>query len=133
MFVRLSKSLLFFAAVSLLLIAARPLQVDPDFTDLAGVLAWLAGVGGPYFAGWVLSLLAENWPKWHDLPKAVKVLTPLVLSALVAVLSTLALQQAELVELVSPWYTLIAGSVLGYLGTQQAYLSAKRAGYGAKV
>lgn len=106
---------------------------DPDFTDLAAVLTWLAGAGGPYFVGWVLSLLAENWPAWHDLPRSVKFAIPLIASPIVAILATLALQQAAILEFAAPWYTIIAGSILGYLGTQQAYLRAKQAGYGQQV
>ncbi len=116
------------------LIAARPLQSSPpDLTDLFAVLAWLAGAGAPYLVGWVLSLLAENLPAWHKLSPGVKFVIPLILSPLVSVGATLLLQQESLLQLASPWYTIVAGSILGYLGTQQAYLSAKRAGYGLKA
>jgi hypothetical protein len=109
------------------------LQQQPDWTDLNSVLVWLSTVGGPYFVIWVLSLVAENWPKWHELPGNVKFLIPLVASPVVAILATLLLQQTQAISVVAPWYTIIAGSVLAYLGSQQGYMSAKRSGYGEKA
>lgn len=100
-----------------------------DFSNLIVVLQWLAGIGGPYVIGQAVALLAENWPKWHELPKLVKFVAPMVASALVAVGATLLLQQTPLLEAVSPWYTIVATAVIGWLGTQKGYMEAKKADY----
>ena len=100
-----------------------------DLTNLGVVLAWLAGAGGPYVVGRVVALLAENWPKWHTLPRAVKVIAPMVVSILVAALATYLLQQPTLVSDVSQWFTLAMTAALGYLGTQDGYMAARSADY----
>jgi hypothetical protein len=117
-----------------LLIAARPMQADPpDLTNLDAVLAWLAGLGGPYFVGWVLSLVAENVPAWHKLRPAVKFVIPLIVCPLVSVGATLLLQQDAFLQVVAPWFQIVMGSILGWLGTQMAYMAARRSGYAYKI
>lgn len=103
-----------------------------DPTNLTAVLIWLATAGAPYFVGQVLSLLAENWSAWHSLPRWLKFSAPLVLAPLVSIGATLLLRQTELIEQVSPWWSIIIGSITGYLGSQRAYMDVKRSGYGAR-
>ena len=98
--------------------------------DLNALLVWLATAGGPYVAGQVLSLLAENWPKWKTLPRAVKFITPLLLSFVIAVGATLLMRQTALVAQISPWWQILIASLTGYLGSQQAYMQIKRSEYG---
>lgn len=104
-----------------------------DYTDLTAVLGWVALAGAPFLAGYVVSLLAENWPKWHTLPTPVKFYTPLILSVLLALGANALLQQTEFVNAISPWWRMVAASILTYLGTQQGYMAAKRSYYGTRA
>jgi hypothetical protein len=104
--------------------------MEVDYGSLQSVLAYLAGAGAPYVVGYILSLVVENWPAWHDLPRAVKFFAPLVLSTLLSVGATLLASNTALVEQIGPTYAMIASAVLMYLGTQNAYLAASRAHYG---
>jgi hypothetical protein len=105
----------------------------PNPTDLNAVLVWLASAGAPYLVAQVLSLLAANWKVWDGLPKFVKFIVPIVLSPLVAVGATLLLKSTDVITLVSPWWAIIVGSITAYLGSQQAYMATKRAGYGTEA
>lgn len=49
----------------------------PDLTNLAGVLTWLAGAGGAYVVGKLFAYIAENVPKWHELPRELKFFLPM--------------------------------------------------------
>lgn len=104
-----------------------------DFTSLMAVLQWISLAGGPYLAGQVFALLAENWPKWHELPRQVKFVLPLLASVALSVGANLLAAQSEVVAVIDPWYRMIAVAVLAYLGSQTAYMSAKRSGYAEKA
>ena len=104
--------------------------MNPEFSNLTSVLVWLTGAGSAYIAGWVISLLAENWAAWHNLPRNVKFLIPLVLSPVLAMVATVLLRQDAFLQVVGPWFTIAVNSIIAYLGTQQAYMSAKRSDYG---
>ncbi len=104
-----------------------------DWTDLSAVLKWLAGVGGPYVIGQVLSYLAENWPKWHTFPRWVKFLAPMLTSVLISLLATWLLTRADILVAMSPYFALVVGAVIAfvtYWGTQNGYMATKRAAYG---
>jgi hypothetical protein len=105
-------------------------RLQIDWTDFRAVLVWLAGVGAPYIVGQLLSYLAENWPKWHELPRPVKFAAPLVLSVLLSVGATVLLRYDDVIGLLSPYWAIVVGAVLFYLGSQVAYMNAKKAGYG---
>ena len=118
-------------ALFLFLIAAAPFQAEPiDLTNLTAMLLWLAGAGGAYVSGQVVSYLAENWPKWHNLPTWLKVTSPMFAAALISVLATVALQYGTQLEVVAPWWSIISYAVLTYLATQNAHVAQLRAGYG---
>jgi len=125
-------NLILLILVSLFLIAARPLQApEPiDITNLTAMLLWLAGAGGAYVTGQVVSYLAENWPKWHTLPTWVKVVAPMLMSALISVGATIALQYGTQLEVVAPWWSIVSYAVLTYLATQKAHADQLKAGYG---
>ena len=53
--------------------------------DLKSVLEWLIAGGAPIAIMYAISLLAENWSGWHTLPKSVKFLVPMILSAGLAI------------------------------------------------
>jgi len=101
----------------------------PDLTDFRTVLIWLAGVGGPYVIAYAMALLAENWPKWHELPRIVKFLVPILGCIMLSVGATLLLGQQEIIEAVSPWFALIMLSIIGWIGSQKGYMSAKASDY----
>jgi hypothetical protein len=112
------------------------MDTNPNTETLTGIfllLQWLATSGGAAFAvGYALSLIAENIPAWHRLPSMVKTVVPLIAAPLVAVGATLILKYPTLLEMVGPWYTIVMGAVLAWLGSQNAYMKAKSFGYGAK-
>lgn len=109
------------------------LQAGVDFASLVAVLTWISLAGGPYLAGWVFALLAENWPQWHDLPRQVKFAAPLVVSVALSIGANLLLQQNEVVSYLDPWYRMIAVAVLAYLGSQVAYMKAKKSDYAVRA
>ena len=122
--------LLIFCA--LFLIAAAPFQAEPpDLTDLAGVLLWLSGAGAAYVVGQVVSYLAENWPKWHNLPTSLKIFAPLILSPVISILATIGLQYGAQIDAVAPWWSIVVYSIVTYLATQHAHAAQKLAGYGS--
>ena len=128
MFAALVSPLAVLFAPALHLLSGVRLQVD--WTDFRSVLIWLAGVGAPYLVGQLLAYLAENWPKWHELPPVVKFFAPLALSVALAVGATVLLQYDEIIGAISPYWAVIIAAVLFYLGSQIAYINAKRVGYG---
>ena len=107
-------------------------EAVPDLTDLGGVILWLATVGAPYFVGWALSLLIENWKGWSQLPRPVKFFIPMIASVLVAVGANILLQYPSVIDAVAPWFTIVMGAILGWLGTQSAYMKVKESEYGAR-
>lgn len=101
--------------------------------DLPAVLQWLTGPGAAYVVGYILSLVVENVPAWAKVPRIIKVLAPMVVSILISIVSTLLLKNTAFIQTVGPWWSLIVGAIISYLGTQQAFLYAKRAGYGVRL
>jgi hypothetical protein len=104
-----------------------------DWTNLEVVLKFLVGGGASVVVMYMLSLLAENWTGWHTLPKWLKFTLPLLLSALIAVGSQVLLGYADVINLASPWYTIIVVAITSYIGSQKAYMSTKASGYGANA
>lgn len=100
-----------------------------DYTNFQSVLEWLAGMGGPYLVGVLISWLAENWVKWHTLPRWVKFFAPMLVSVLISIGAVLLMQQTEFVGQASPWFRLVAQAIIAYIGTQGGYMQAKKAGY----
>lgn len=129
------KILLIVFALFVLLVATGAAflqETPPDLTDLQGVLVWLATVGSPYFIGFLLSLVVENWAGWAKLPRPVKIFVPMVAAVLVSLAANIALQYPVIIEQGAPWFSIVMGSVLGWLGTQQAYMKSNQVEYGAR-
>lgn len=101
-----------------------------DFTNLKVALEWLAGVGGPFVVGVMMSWLIENWKGWHTLPRWVKVVAPMLASVVIAVAATLIGQQEQFISETSPYFRLVMQAILTYVGTQKGYIEAKKADYG---
>lgn len=109
------------------------IQEFPVWTDLAAVLIWLVGAGGAWVVGEVVSYLAENWVFWHTLPPWVRKLAPIVAAPLISIAAKLLLDQAAVIELLSPWFSIVAYSILAYLATQKAHVNQVTARYGEKA
>lgn len=108
-------------------------QQAPDYTDLPAVLVWLTGMGAPYVVGYSMAWILENVKWWHTLPEAVKFILPMLFSVGISVGSTYLLKNEELIQLLSPYWTLVVGAVLAWLGSQKAYITAHRVGYAPTV
>ena len=109
-----------------LLFLQDPTEQGPNLENVTEVLLWLTGVGAPFLVGYLLSLVAENIPSWHNLPRQVKFSVPLVASVLIAGGAQLLLQNEVFIARVAPLFSTIVRFVLTYLGTQQAYLAVKK-------
>jgi len=103
---------------------------DVNAIDLKAVLEWLVAGGAPIAVMYAVSLLAENWAKWHALPKFVKFLAPMLLSAGLAIGAQVLTGYADVVAEIAPWFKVVMVSVLAYVGSQKAYMSTKASGYG---
>jgi len=103
-----------------------------DYAVLNEVLLWITGIGAPVIIGYVLSLLAENFPAWHDLPRAVKFMVPLLGSVGLSAGAHVLLGYPDVIAQIAPWWNVLATSVLVYLGSQKAYIDVKKSGYGVK-
>lgn len=105
----------------------------PDVSDLPSVLYWLATVGAPYITGKIFSYIAENFQGWHKLHRIVKFIVPMLVSVGISIGATVLMSKTGIVSELSPTYSIIAGSIMAYLGTQNGYMDAKRSGYGASA
>lgn len=103
-----------------------------DYTQLEQVLLWLTGIGAPMVVGYIFSWVVENWKKWSTLPKEVKFTVPLVISVLISVGAKYLLDFPDIVEEISPYFTMIMTAILTYLSTQKAYMTAMDKQYGAR-
>jgi hypothetical protein len=103
-----------------------------DWTNVTIVLTWLAGMGAPAVVAILLSLLAENWPKWSTLPSVVKFTVPMVFSVLLSVGSAYLLKYPVLLEQIQPWFQVIASAVIAYIASQKTYQGSMKAGYGKR-
>jgi uncharacterized membrane protein len=101
-----------------------------NFTDLQVVLKFLVGGGAPVVIAGAMSYLAENWSKWHEFPKWFKFVLPVLVSALLAVGAQILMGYADVVNAISPWYTIVAVTVLAWVNSQKAYANTKATGYG---
>ena len=98
---------------------------DPDFTDLRGILTWLAGVGAVMATNWLFGKVAEGIEAWNKLPTQVKWIVPPVFSILVGLVANWLLTQDALIAVVQPYWSLVAVIILGYFSSQVAHLQTK--------
>jgi len=103
-----------------------------DSTSLEQVLLWIAGLGAPAIVAYVLSWVVENWKVWSTLPKEVKFLTPMIVSVLLSVGAAQLLKYPDVIASIQPWFQVVMASVIAYLSSQKAYLTAMSKGYGAR-
>ena len=103
---------------------------NPDWTDFEAVAGWLAfGGGAPIVIAYALSLLVENFPGWHDLPRGVKFILPMLASVGLSIGANYLLgYPAVIAEISAIWFVVIS-AVLAWLGSQAGYMKAKAASY----
>jgi len=104
----------------------------PDLTDLQAVIVWLCGLGGPAVVLYAVSLLAENWKGWVNLPTWVKKLVPPLLAVLIAVGANILTGYTDIIAAIAPWWQIVISTMLAYLASQKAYMSTKEAEYGVR-
>lgn len=109
-------------------------QALPDWLSLEAVLVWiLVGGGGVYVANYVFALIAENIAGWHNLPKIVKFILPMLTAVGLGFLAQYILAQPSIIDLVQPYWLLVISILISYLGSQIGYMKAKASGYGRKA
>lgn len=101
-----------------------------EFDTLEGVLIWvIAGGGAMVLAGYVEAYLLENWAGWHNFPRWVKLLFPIVFGGLVGVIAQ-SLLEFDLLANVSPALGTILLWAINWLASQKAYSGIKDGAYG---
>jgi hypothetical protein len=108
------------------------LQAFPDWLSLEAVLAWLVAGGSVFAVNYGLALLAENWAMWHNFPKWLKFLIPVVVSVLLAFGAQYLLSRPDLIGIAQPVWAMIVTVFLAWIGSQKGYMSARSSSYGAK-
>lgn len=109
-------------------------QALPDWLSLEAVLLWIVvGGGGVYITNYVFSLIAENVTQWHNLPKIVKFILPMLTAVGLGFAAQYILAQPELIDVIQPTWLLVISILIGYLGSQLGYMKAKTSGYGRKA
>lgn len=103
-----------------------------DWTQLQQVLLWFAGIGAPIVVAYLLSWVVENWKAWSTFPKEVKFLVPMVVSVGLSVGAAQLLKYPAIIATIQPWFQVVMSSILTYLASQKAYMSAMKAGYGKR-
>lgn len=102
------------------------MELPKTFQEL---LLWLAGAGGPAVIAALLSLVAENWKQWHDFPKWVKFLAPLLLSVLLAFMANWMLQYTAVIATVDPYYQIGLAAAFAWINSQKTYADYRAKGY----
>lgn len=126
---------LFYSRMTLFLIAASALLVIaaqgvPEFGTLEEFLVWV-GVGGGsmVLAGLVVAYFLENMKWWHPLPRWIKILTPIVLSGVFAIVAN-SMMALDLLTFIPPIFQTILLMLIGWLFSQIGYRSIKEGSYG---
>ncbi len=102
----------------------------PDWTDFEAVAGWLAfGGGAPIVIAYALALLVENFPGWHDLPRGVKFILPMLASVLLSIGANYLLDFPSVIAEINPIWFVIVSAVLAWLGSQAGYMKTKAVGY----
>ena len=105
----------------------------PDWTQLNEVIIWLIGGGVAVVVAAFFSFMAENFEFWHKIPKYGKLIISFVLSALIGFGAYYLLSFPDIITLIQPYWALFVTMLLAWLGSQVAYIYAKKSGYAAKT
>jgi hypothetical protein len=79
-----------------------------------------------------LSLVAENWSGWANLPVLVKKWLPPILSVGLSIIASIALKYPELLALIQPWFQMVVSAILAYIASQKTYQGSLKAQYGER-
>lgn len=113
----------------MVLLFTSAFQTTPEWTSLAAVLAWIvAGGGAIVVASSLGALLEANWVTWQNLSKVLKNVLVLLFATLLAVGASVLLIYTNVVELIQPWWMIVATVIITWL-TGITYLVGKRKGY----
>ena len=123
---------LFLIMVFVLLVIAAQVDV-PDFSTLEEFLVWIGtGAGSMVLAGLVMAYLLENFAWWHDLPRWVKLIAPIVLAAIFATLAQSVIV-LDLLTFIPPPAQVLLLMMIMWLFSQIGYRSIKDGVYAASA
>jgi hypothetical protein len=113
----------------MVLLVTSAFQTTPEWTSLVAVLAWIVTGGGAIVVASSLGALLEaNWVTWQNLSKVLKNVLVLLFATLLAVGASILLTYINVVELIQPWWMIVATVIITWL-TGITYLVGKRKGY----
>jgi len=101
--------------------ASVPITVNPaDVPALPGFLEQLAGPAGWVSIGVLASMLLARWPWYNQQSSELKRAIPIVISATVSVAARLLVTYVpvEVFEILAPYWLIVAGAVMTWLGSQ---------------
>ena len=126
-FFALLTAMILLSLLSLLSLAFRPLAQAPEPSDLTAVLVWLAaGPGGIYVAGRASAFLFEKIPGWGTrVPEAVRPWIVLLAGIGLAIGAHFLLAQPAVIAAINPYYLILVGAAIAWLGSQQQFTSLK--------
>lgn len=115
---------------TLLLIAARSFQGDvPEFNSLQELLLWIGtGGGAMVISGLVIAYFLENLAFWHNLPRSLKLVVPVVLTAIIGAVAQSVIT-LDLLTFVPPIVQTVLLMMVGWLFSQLGYRSIKEGNY----
>lgn len=96
-----------------------------QFQTLVEVVTWIAAGGGAMVvAGYVVAYFLANLPFFQNLPRWVKLITPIVLAGLLAV-GAQSVLTLGLLDMVPPQVQALLLLLIGWLASQKAYRGIK--------
>ena len=96
--------------------------MDIDYSDLKTVLDWVVFKGGAAaVAAWFVSWGLEEFAFWHKLASKAKQLIILAVTVLIGLGAYGFMQFPEAIEIVGPWFGVIALPVIAWLSSQTFY------------
>lgn len=123
---------LFLIMIGVLLIIAAQGDI-PDFGTLEEFFVWIGtGAGSMILAGLVMAYLLENFAWWHNLPRWVKLIAPIVLAAIFATLAQSVIVLDLLTFIPAPAQVLLLMMIM-WLFSQIGYRSIKEGPYAASA
>lgn len=124
-------TLVLIAVFALLIIAAQ--GEIPEFSTLEQFLVWVGtGGGSMILAGLVVAYFLENLAWWHNLPRWVKLITPIVLMGIFGVIAQSVITLDLLTFIPAP-VQMILLMLIGWLFSQLGYRSIKGGNYAASA
>lgn len=99
----------------------------PDWTQMASVLAWLAGpVGAVMAINWLVANFLEKVAWWGKLPRWFKWTAPPTFAIVLAIGVQQIIKIPGLSEIVGPYWGLVVSIIMGYFASQKGYIETKR-------